>query len=402
MGKTIKAFWSYVHDDDKAESGRIVQLGKDIAAQYEMITGEKIDLFIDRSGLSWGDEWKKIIDDNLATFAYFIPVVTTRYFNSVECRRELTTFAEKAQNLGLESLIMPILYCETRQLNDEENNDKAVELVRKFQWEPWTDTRFEELHSSAYRRAVYILAKRLSDTGETVEIKPKTVIDSKSDIVLKPQSSDIALGSSDISLKDDDDETAGFLDNIADMETAFNDWTAIMNSISAEVAEVSHLTENATTELNAIPTKLGVTSRLPIFKKLALKLDPHAEKISELGNQFTEEAYKVDQGVRAIVKLYEMPTNEDRKADAAVFKNSILELNKSAQNGLNGLKDMLNPMEPLEAMSRDMRRPLRKIRRGVTSMYESRSIIEDWTELVSVMPDTPLDVATSVTDREDA
>lgn len=401
MGKTIKAFWSYVHDDDKAESGRIIQLGKDIAAQYEMITGEKIDLFIDRSGLSWGDEWKKIIDDNLATFAYFIPVVTTRYFNSVECRRELTTFAEKAQNLGLESLIMPILYCETRQLNDEENNDKAVELVRKFQWEPWTDTRFEELHSSAYRRSVYNLAKRLSDTGETVEIKPKAIIDSKPDIILKPQSSDITLDSSEVSARDTDEEAAGFLDNIADMETAFSDWTNIMNSIGAEVAEVSQLTESATAELNAIPSKLGVSSRLPVFKKLAIKLDPHAEKISELGNQFTEEAYKVDQGMRAIVKLYEMPTDEDKNAEAAEFKSSILELNKSAQEGLNSLKDMLNSMEPLEAMSRDMRRPLRKIRRGVTSMYESRSIIEDWTELVSVMPDKELDVATSTKGRKD-
>lgn len=383
MGRTIKAFWSYTHDDDKTESGRIVQLGKDIAAQYEMITGEKIDLFIDRSGLSWGDEWKKIIDNNLATFAYFIPVITTRYFNSVECRRELTTFAEKAHNLGLESLIMPILYCETRQLSDETNNDKAVELVRKFQRDDWRDKRFEELHSSIYRRSVYELAERLSSINENIEVKPARPTDEPSDTTASPKSPHISIRSATPVLADEED---GFLDKIAGMETAFADWTSIMNSINDEVSEVSRLTVDATAELNTLPSQLGVASRLPVFKKLAGKLDPHAENISELGNNFTEEAYKVDQGVRAIVEFYKLSTGPNKDVEAANFKKSILDLNVSAQEGLNGLMSMLDSMEPIEAMSRDMRRPLRKIRRGVTSMNESRNIIEDWVGLVDVMP----------------
>lgn len=387
MGKSIKAFWSYVHDDDKAEAGRIVQLGKDVAAQYEMITGEQIELFIDRSGLSWGDEWKKIIDNNIATFAYFIPVITTRYFDSFECRRELTTFAEKAQNLGLESLIMPILYCETRQLNDEDNNDKAVELVRKFQWEPWTDTRFEELHSTPYRRSVYNLAKRLSDLNEAAEIKPKSNIEQVG-ITLEPEPITIQSGIDSVAI---DDEADGFLDSIATMETSFTDWTNIMNSINEEVNEVSSLTVSATGELNKLPSKLGVSSRIPIFKKLANNLDPHAEKISELGNKFTEEAYKVDQGVRALVKVYELSSDATNDSNAAKFKKSVLKLNESAQEGLDGLKNMLVSMAPIESMSRDMRRPLRKIRRGITSMYESRSIIEDWVEITSILPDEQAD-----------
>lgn len=389
MGRTIKAFWSYSHDDDTAESGRIVQLGKDVAAQYEMITGEKIELFIDRSGLSWGDEWKKIIDNNLATFAYFIPVITTRYFNSVECRRELTLFSEKAQNLGLESLIMPILYCETRQINDESNDDIAVSLVRKFQWDDWTDKRFEELHSSVYRRSVYQLAERLSNLNETIEIKPARSTDEiATTIALEPQSSDISISSTPATIIESDDEEDGFLDKIAGMETAFTDWTGIMNDINDEVNEVARLTVAATEEMNALPSQLGATSRLPIFKRLASKLDPHAEKLSKLGNRFTEEVYKVDQGVRAIVKVYEISTETDKDAEAANFKKSIFELNTSAQEGLDGFKGMLTSMEPIESMSREMRRPLRKIRRGITSMYESRSIIQDWVELVAVMPDS--------------
>lgn len=391
MGRSIKAFWSYVHDDDKTESGRIVQLGKDVAAQYEIITGDKIELFIDRFGLSWGDEWKKVVDDNLATVAYFIPVITTRYFNSVECRRELTTFAETASNLGLESLIMPILYCEASQLNDDGNNDRAVELVRKFQWETWTDTRFEEIHSSVYRRSVYNLAKRLSDVNDTVEVKPlQTVEGQASEDTATSQLPSISVGSA-VSPVEDDSEEDGLLDKIASMEVAFTDWTDIINTINDEVNEVSRLAVEATGDLNTIPSQLGITSRLPILKKLASKLDPHADRISELGNEFTEEAYKVDRGVRAIVDYYEVSTGLGRDNEYSDFKKSILRLNISAHEGLSGLKGMLDSMEPIESMSRDLRRPLRKIRRGVTSMYESRSIIEDWVNLVAVIPDVDLE-----------
>jgi len=37
---SIDGFWSYVHADDDAESGRIAQLARDVVAQFEMLTGE--------------------------------------------------------------------------------------------------------------------------------------------------------------------------------------------------------------------------------------------------------------------------------------------------------------------------------------------------------------------------
>ena len=54
-----EGFWSYVHKDDQADSGRIVQLAHDVTAQYEVITGETISLFLDRDSLDWGDNWRE-------------------------------------------------------------------------------------------------------------------------------------------------------------------------------------------------------------------------------------------------------------------------------------------------------------------------------------------------------
>lgn len=57
-----QGFWSYVHDDDNAEGGRICRLARDIVDQYQMLTGEEIHLlFQDKEDIQWGDKWRKEI-----------------------------------------------------------------------------------------------------------------------------------------------------------------------------------------------------------------------------------------------------------------------------------------------------------------------------------------------------
>src|SRR5690349_7182667 len=104
------AFWSYVHADDEAERGRIVNLGADLASAYGLLTGGDLDLFLDRDALHWGDDWRQRISDAIAATTFFIPIVTPRYFNSPECRRELIEFDREARRLGAGALLLPILY----------------------------------------------------------------------------------------------------------------------------------------------------------------------------------------------------------------------------------------------------------------------------------------------------
>lgn len=85
-------FFSYVHADDEAERGRIAQLARDIAERVEMLTGETIELFFDRDDLEWGDDWRNRIDNSLASTAFFIAILTPRFFTSSECRREAQFF----------------------------------------------------------------------------------------------------------------------------------------------------------------------------------------------------------------------------------------------------------------------------------------------------------------------
>src|SRR5437868_653280 len=44
-------FWSYAHSDDVAEGGRISRLAHLVAAEYELLRGEPLSLFIDNDSI---------------------------------------------------------------------------------------------------------------------------------------------------------------------------------------------------------------------------------------------------------------------------------------------------------------------------------------------------------------
>ena len=119
------AFWSYVHADDAAEVGRVVALGHDVQKQYGLVTGGRLELFLDRDAIEWGDDWRERIAEALSAATFFVPIMTPRYFDSAECRRELITFAREANRLGVESLLLPILYVTVPDLEREDLADEG-------------------------------------------------------------------------------------------------------------------------------------------------------------------------------------------------------------------------------------------------------------------------------------
>src|ERR1700722_10655224 len=136
-------FWSYAHDDNKLDGGAILELARLVKEEYNLLSGEPLELFVDRDSIAWGEEWRERIDSSLAQTTFFIPVITPRYFRRPECRRELLEFVAKARSLGVEELLLPILYIETKSLSAE-NTDDVVALVAKTQYVDWHTYRLLE------------------------------------------------------------------------------------------------------------------------------------------------------------------------------------------------------------------------------------------------------------------
>jgi hypothetical protein len=356
-----QGFWSYVHADDDADGGRIIQLAHDIVAQYEMLSNETVELFLDRDGIVWGADWERRIETSLATIAFFIPTLTPRYFASPSCRNELNSFARRATDLGVQELLLPILYMDVPGLEDDPPSDDLLALVKRFQWVDWRELRFADRFSSEYRRAVASLAERLVAANRTAE----------------------ATGASDaaISHAESLDDEAGVIELLAGFEAALPRLTATTQAIGEAIREVGQVVQS-TNEVVALDQggANAFARRLQILRKLSIELADPSSRISTLGDDFAQQLHDVDLGIRAIIAR--APEEPENKSEFCSFFEVVRSMVTSSNNGLGALQGMVDSTAPLEKLSRDIRPPLRDMRRGLTLMVEGRDVMRPWVALM--------------------
>jgi TIR domain len=366
-----QGFWSYVHADDEAEGGRISRLARDVAAQFEMLTGEPLALFLDRDAIKWGEGWQDKIDTTLASVAFFIPVMTPRYFMSAECRRELQFFARQATRLGVKDLVLPLLYVDVPSLHESNTTDDLVGLVQTFQREDWTELRFADVSAEGYRKGVARLATRLVDANRQAE----QLFDTQPVV---PASTE-HLGESG-------EELPGYLDLIATAEETLPKLNATVVAIGQEMEVIGRLANVAGAEIKrGDDQRQGFAARLRAFQKLARELSEPSERVWSLGNDFASQLHGVDQGFRALIDqgADEVHLNPDSKPAICNFFSTVRSMSASAHAALNSIETMVAAMTPLEKISRDLRPVLRRFRQGLTTVVEAREVSDEWVQLTN-------------------
>ena len=364
----LKGFWSYVHADDKAENGRVSYLAQDVQAQFEMLTGDEIDLFLDKDNIDWGDDWRNKIDESLSSVAFFIPILTPRYFMSSECRRELQFFAQRAKKLGIEELVLPLLYVDVPSLHEEAPPDDLVALVKTFQWEDWHELRFSDIESGEYRRGVARLAQRLVEANRKAE---------------EANFTEAAL-ESEPSIEDAYD-SPGLLDRLAETEETFPLWQETVEAIVEEIELIGQIMQEAAVDLEKSDTQgKGFAGRLVTARKVSQSLHEPTERIWSLGNEFASQLHRIDPGVRAIIEQApsEIQESPESLSGFCAFFHSIRQLSASAREGLEQAQGMIDATSSLEAMSRNLRDPARRLRQGLTMMVEAREVTDEWVEII--------------------
>ncbi len=357
-------FWSYVHKDNQLDFERIADLARDIVANYEAIRGEGIQLFLDSDELQWGDKWREKIDRSLSNVAFFVPVLTPRFFQSVECRRELQFFLDQTEKLGIPQLVLPILYMDVPALADEFTTDPLVIAVRERQWRSWTELRFAERSSGEYRQAVYGLASEIADRVGQAESTTVVALDT-------------ALA--DV---DEDDEQPGFIDLVAELETAMPRWNSTLEGISAQVQTIGQIMRSATEDMGkGEKSGKGFAARLVIARRVASELEDPVARIESHAQDWVKDLDSVDAGVRALMSRIPETYLEDA-ATTTTFLRSIANLSRTANQGLGSTQLMADSLEQISTQSRDLRPVVRRLRRSLVSMGEAREITDSWLALV--------------------
>ena len=369
----LKGFWSYVHADDEAEGERISRLARDVSGQFEMLTGEPLDLFLDRDAIRWGEDWHNSIDSSLALVAFFIPVMTPRYFMSPECRREMQFFVRRANSLGIKELVLPLLYVDVPSLHNQTTaDDDLIKLARTYQWEDWRELRFADPASEGYRRGIARLAQRLVEANRQME---------ETNFITSAVQPQVDTPSSEI-----EDDSPGFIDRAAKFEEALPSSTQTITAISQDIDSIGQIAQEATADVRQGEGQgQGFAARLLTVRRMARQLVEPTERIWSSSNEFASQFHDVDEGLRAIIERapIELQQNPESKDAICRFFDTVRSLSEAAYEGLDSVQGMVDSIAPLEALSKDLRPVLRRLRQGLTTLVEAREVSDEWIQLIN-------------------
>lgn len=377
-GLDAGGFWSYVHADDDSEAGRIVALSRHLQEEYALLTGDRLELFVDRD-LAWGDEWRSRIDEALAGVTFFIPVVTPRFFQSEECRRELLSFEGRARAVGLGELLLPILYSDVVGLSDDAE-DEAVRAVARIQWVDWRDLRLEDPGSPAYRKGVNGLAKRLKQIAEAVVERPVAEGgvggDNASKLAEARQAIAIVGERGPDGLEGDE---LGLVDLIAGAEEALPRLTEVSEEMARLIEEIGALAEEAAGGMAASDAAgKGFAGRLRVIKEFAKALDQPSERLLQLGSRYASELRSVDAGFIALIDLSKAADATEDRAAAEELAEAVRGMAEASRETVGLLRGFSKTLEESAAYSRDLRPVLQRIQDALRRVMDGQAVMDEW------------------------
>lgn len=162
------AFLSYVRADDDDVKGAIRGICERLGAELRAQTGRYYHIFVDRTDIGWGENWRSRINESLDMATLLIPILTPSYFISTACREELTRFLERERQLDRRDLILSIYYIVAPQMEDEELRaaDPLAQELATRQYVDWRSLRFASLDSVVVRKTIEDLARRMQKALE--------------------------------------------------------------------------------------------------------------------------------------------------------------------------------------------------------------------------------------------
>jgi hypothetical protein len=366
-------FWSYAHDDDEDDGGRITLLATHVRNEFSIQTDLTLSLFLDRDSLEWGDEWRGQIDKSLEATTFLIFIATPRFFRRQECRDELLRFHRTASAEGLSKLILPIYYVPVQGLAD--SADEAISVFLQTQFEDWRDLRFSDPESSEYRRGVKRIVERIvAISAEFSEVQPDP---GKPD---EEQDSDSHAGRRSRSTSFDTPTTGG-------VELSIHEMRDMLNVATTTLDDVTSLAQQAWIAVRQYPPfverPLGGLS-------LAERLSHPSMRLEGLGAFYASELSRLDRDVAATLRSI---AGESRDTGSSIadtgasveerqLVHSIRALVKFGRETVPSFEELATTLRGSAELSRELRPAAAAIQRGVRAILDGVSILNGWNRLM--------------------
>lgn len=374
----ISGFFSYAHDDDVC--GRLRMLRDDLIAEYRQLTGNDLELFLDRDDIKWGDRWEKNIGAGIDSSSFFIPVLSPLYFKSEYCReRELRQFLEKVERESAKELLLPIYYVDL----DYVEKDIDAELIRRvfgYQYEDWREIRFAERCTEKYRRAVGRLASRLVGADREIWLR-STGSEDNADTPVAERGESVPDAEREIPSDEENPDGKGFLmEETERLNQLSGEFVPHVEQVAKKMEKIGQIVKDYTGRVDAAG-KGGPKAMTALFTQLATDLDPVADGYLAEAEECSNLMDGLDSSMRAIAaRRNDLQALNDVSSaeDADDYRHSVDELVEVAGNVRGSLGTFNSQITVLKGLSRVLYRPLRKIERANILMDDVLGTAAKW------------------------
>jgi hypothetical protein len=370
--ESAAAFWSYTQLDDTAERGRIRLLAEDLRAEYRLLTGGPLEIFLDQDAIEWGDDWRGRITDALRGTTFFIPIITPTYFQRPECRRELLSFAEQATELGVGELLLPVLYSPVQVLADDTNtSDEAVRLIRARQWEDWRRLRLEDRDSRMYRTGVHRLANRLASVMRHLTSRDG-ILQAQADMITALDIDETARHDSVFRLIVEGE------DPVPRLQSAVGSLVPVLDRFEEIQGEARNVAKKSADRGNAVAGAL----RSGLY--LVGRLDAPAAEVAALGAQLASDVLGLASTVSLLLDVVERnPRARLRDTEVSEFLWGLQDVAGAAGPAMQRLDALYASFESGSGYSRALRPSLRIMQQGLVGIRDAEAVLDGWNRRIA-------------------
>lgn len=377
-------FLSYAHIDDEADGGRIRRLARAIQMEYRVLTGENLEIFVDRSDIRWGQKWKERIDGALQATTFFIPVLSPSFFASDECRREFFEFYNTTRALGVSKYLLAIRYAAVEDLvSASPNQSKAI--AAETQYKDWEHLRLVDEASAEHRQAVNDLAKELRGLMQEVQQQPAQ------DSASGPRASAVVIqddvgSDANDALDDPYGDAPSPLELVAEFPERTAAWTVAMTAFQTAAEEFNAILQGGTAELNERPGS-SFAEKLVVLRRVAKDLESPTQQIVDAGDEYMRSLLAIDPSFRALAEIGHAQTSvtpEDRAA-LAQAQESVQGMVRAGEEATESVRSAIHSGRGLARLSRDMRPALKRYETGSQNIIDGQAVMQEWADLLNAV-----------------
>lgn len=352
----IRCFLSYAHADDD-EYGFVHALKRTLEHSCFSECGRKLEIFVDRESIGWGNDWRDKIADDLSNAMVFIPLISLQYFEREACRAELQAFHSAASNLGVTELLLPLIMFGKSRITSE-SDDQLVRMVERLQHIDIQDAILSGPKTRQWRTTMLDVARKLVATVERAEKIPGS-----------------RNGSLPASVGERGDGVTSVVDRHLSLDELDSRVRAGMSNFETQANSVTAYLDELTTIANANMERMKDAPRevvRNVAAELARDIEGIVVNIHRTGGRMETTISEVDAALRRYYSLTPKTQRPPQRLD---------EQFSELREVMDIMSEFFGQIQPVEVLSAPLRKSLRPLRLGVNSIQVAMATMESWSEI---------------------